>query len=108
MRRLYLCIVLLAAFATAGTLQHPAAQGQDTKKGKTSAVIEIAEGKDGKYRFFVRDGEGKLLAMSSPGGFATEKEARAGVDVLKEAISKAKVTVMKGDKDEKKGAKDKK
>jgi hypothetical protein len=107
MRRLSLCIILITVMATVGTLQHPAAQGQDTKKTGMTAVIEIREGKDGKFRFFVLDGEDKLLAMSSPGGFATEKEARAGVDTLKQAISRAKV-VVKGAKDEKKGAKDKK
>jgi uncharacterized protein YegP (UPF0339 family) len=105
MRRLILCLVLVAAFATAGTAPPPAVQGQGAKKDVKSGVIEISEGKDGKFRFFVRDGEGKLLAMSSPGGFATEKDARAAIDSLKAVISRATVTVKKGVK---KAAKDKK
>jgi uncharacterized protein YegP (UPF0339 family) len=104
MRRLYLCLILAAALATAGTIPPPAVQGQGKKDAK-SGVIEISEGKDGKFRFFVRDGEGKLLAMSSPGGFATEKDARAAIDSLKAVISRATVTVKKGVK---KAAKDKK
>lgn len=69
------------------------------KKEAKAGVVEIAKGKDDKFRFFVRDAEGKLLAMSGPGGFATTKEAQAAIDDLKEVISKAKVSVK--DKDDK-------
>jgi hypothetical protein len=62
----------------------------DTKAG----VIEIAQGKDDKFRFFVRDGDGKLLAMSGPGGFATAKDAEAAVEQLKAVVEKAKVSVV--------------
>jgi hypothetical protein len=76
---------------------------------KDAATIEIAEGKDGKFRFFVRDDEDKLLAMSSPGGFETEKAAKEAIDHLKAVIGKAKVTVKKETKDKDKGPeKDKK
>jgi uncharacterized protein YegP (UPF0339 family) len=106
MRLLFLCAALAAAYA-AGTVEHPRALAQgskkEVKKDSKSPVIEIAEGKDGKFRFFVRDGEGKLLAMSSPGGYASEKEARTAIDALKKAIGTAKVTVKKGDKKEKDG-----
>ena len=71
--------------------------GKDTKAKKETApkggVIEISKGKDDKYRFFVRDGDGKLLAMSGPGGFATVKDAEAAIEQLKETIAKAKVNV---------------
>jgi hypothetical protein len=63
------------------------------KKG--AAVIEIAEGKDDKFRFFVRSAEAKLLARSSPTGFATEREARAAVEELKDALRGAKVVHTK-------------
>jgi hypothetical protein len=107
MRKLFLCFVLLGAFATVSTVQHPV-QGQGGAKKAKAGVIEIGEGKDGKFRFFVRDADGKLLAMSGPGGFATEKEARAAVDTLKEVVRSAKVTTIakKGSKD-KKGSRDK-
>jgi len=64
------------------------------KKDSTAGVIEITQGKDEKYRFFVRDGDGKLLAMSGPGGFATAKEAEAAIDHLKDIVAKAKVNVV--------------
>jgi hypothetical protein len=67
------------------------------KKAASSAVgvIEIGEGKDGKFRFFVRDDGGKLLAMSGPGGFATVKDAQTAIEHLKDVISTAKVTTIK-------------
>lgn len=67
------------------------------KKEAKSGVIEISEGKDGKFRFFVRDGDGKLLAMSGPGGFESAKDAQASIEQLKTVISKAKVTNVKKD-----------
>lgn len=75
------------------------AKDKDKAKDKAAkgAVIEIGKGKDDKFRFFVRDAEGKLLAMSGPTGFATEKDAEAAIEKLKEAVAKAKI-VMKEDK----------
>ena len=67
---------------------------KDKKEAKGSAVIEIKAGKDDKFRFFVRNADGELLAMSGPGGFATAKEAEAAIAELKDAIAKAKVTVV--------------
>lgn len=116
MRKILASLVLMGAMVgLTGTMQ-PAAYAQkkketttekDTKEAKkgtkaaTTGYIEISEGKDGKFRFFVRDEDDKLLAMSSPGGFASEKDAQKAVEELKEVIAKAKVT--KG----KKKAKDK-
>jgi hypothetical protein len=98
-------MVLLAALVTGGTTQHPVARGQGSKKSEKPGVVEISEGKDEKFRFFVRDDQGKLLAMSSPGGFESEKEARAAVETLKEVLKSAKVVNVKKDA---KDAKDKK
>lgn len=77
-----------------------AAKDKDKAPAK-GAVIEIGKGKDDKFRFFVRDAEGKLLAMSGPGGFATTKDAEAAIAHLQEVIGKAKI-VMKDSKEEKK------
>src|SRR4051794_16527337 len=60
-----------------------------------TGVIEITEGKDGKYRFFVRDAEKKLLAMSSPTGFASAEEAKTAIQHLKEIVKAAPVTSVK-------------
>jgi uncharacterized protein YegP (UPF0339 family) len=64
------------------------------KRDAKAGVIEITKGKDDKYRFFVRDGEGKLVAMSGPGGFDTAKDAEAAIERLKEIIAKARAKVV--------------
>lgn len=69
-------------------------EDKGAKKDAKTGVIEITKGKDDKYRFFVRDADGKLLAMSGPGGFATTKDAEAAIDQLKEVVAKAKVTAV--------------
>jgi uncharacterized protein YegP (UPF0339 family) len=76
-----------------------AAKKEDKKKDAKAGVIEIAKGKDDKFRFFVRDSEGKLLAMSGPGGFASPKDAEEAIDHLKEVVGKAKVVAKDKDKD---------
>ena len=106
MRKLIVCLALLAGMAAATTIMDSASLAQGTRKdkkdkitkGKGAAVIEITEGKDGKFRFFVRNAEGKLLAMSSPGGFASEKEASRAIAELKEVVKSAKVTHGKSKK----------
>jgi hypothetical protein len=104
MRKLGCTALVLTVFllARGGAPEEAVAQVKKDKKGAPAAagVIEIGEGKDGKFRFFVRNDEGKLLAMSGPGGFATAKEAEAAIKDLREVVSKAKVTtVKKGGKD---------
>jgi uncharacterized protein YegP (UPF0339 family) len=106
MRKMLICVGMIAVLAAFTAVNTTPTLAQATKKDKDKAkdarkagVIEVAEGRDGKFRFFVRDSEGKLLAMSSPGGFATEKDAKEGIDALKEALSGAKVTTKKAEKD---------
>jgi hypothetical protein len=103
-----LCGFLLAALILACGLRPDAVVAQAKKEDKAAkkddkqikdkkdakiGVIEITKGKDDKFRFFVRDGDGKLLAMSSPGGFESPKEAEAAIDRLKQVVAKAKVSV---------------
>lgn len=101
--------VLAVLFAGQGPTTDVAAQVKTDPKKPAAAtaagVVEIGEGKDGKFRFFVRDDEGKLLAMSSPGGFASAKDAQAAVSHLKEVLAKAKVTMVKKDDDKTKDGK---
>jgi hypothetical protein len=109
MRKLLLIPLVVAALLVAqGAVQEPvAAQAKkDVKKDtkdtkKATGVIEIGEGKDGKFRFFVRDADGKLLAMSGPGGFASVKEAQDSIDELRAIVASAKVANVgkKKDKD---------
>jgi uncharacterized protein YegP (UPF0339 family) len=94
-------LVLAALILTVGNTVPDTAVAQakkDTKAAKDKrdakvGVIEITKGKDDKYRFFVRDGEHKLLAMSGPGGFETPKDAEAAIEQLKEVVARAKVNV---------------
>jgi uncharacterized protein YegP (UPF0339 family) len=98
--------LLLGLIVTAGIPSPDAAVAQAKKEDKAgkagkakkeaadkAGVIEVTKGKDDKYRFFVRDADGKLLAMSGPGGFATVKDAEAAIAQLKETVAKAKVNV---------------
>jgi len=93
MRKLYVCVALLAAGAVCGLSGRDAlAQG---KKDKDAGTIEISKGKDGKFRFSVRSADDKFLGGSGPKGLDSEKAARAAVDELKTVLAKAKLTKEK-------------
>lgn len=92
------CLVL--ALISAGlfvTTDSTEAQGKKSPPSKTG-TIELIESKDGKYRFSVRDGEGKYLA-GSPVGHDTEKEAREAAESLKTVIATAKFVSKKSSTD---------
>ncbi len=108
MRTILAGIVLVAVVAATTHIAPTPTQAQEKKdkgKPKKGGTIEIALGKDDKFRFFVRDSEGKLLALSGPGGFATEKDAHDAIDHLKEVLASAKITTKKPDKDKDKSDK---
>jgi len=109
MRRLLGLVATVALLAIVCAATNPTAMAQkdkDKKKGGPGTV-EISEGKDGKFRLTIRDADGKFLALSA--AHATEKEARAAIDELRDALAKAKVVVKKAEKEkEKKTDKDKK
>ena len=94
-------LLLAAVVAVFAGIANPPADAQekkekkkDAKKGTGSPVIEIGEGRDGKFRFFVRDGEGTLLAMSGR-GFSSAKDAEKAVAELKKVLATAKVVMLK-------------
>ena len=108
MTKLLCSLVLFAGMTglvSSGSLGLALAQDKkDTKKdAKTTkaaaAVIEVNEGKDGKFRFFVRDADDKLLAMSGT-GFATREDAVKAIEKLRDALPTAKIAAPK--KEEKK------
>jgi|SRR5271165_7287108 len=76
-----------AALVTVGT-SDTLAQG---KKAKAAAVgtIELIESKDGKYRFTVRNADGKYLGGSTT-PHTTEKEAKEAAEDLKAVMATAK------------------
>jgi uncharacterized protein YegP (UPF0339 family) len=90
-------VLVIAAVAglLAASGQPSAAQKKEAKAGK-AGVVEVKQGKDDRYRFTVRDADGKLLAMSGPRGFTTKAEALKGLDALKAALDGAKVVELKG------------
>jgi hypothetical protein len=94
MRKVTLTAFVLAVLLLARGTPHDAVVAQNAPKA-TGGVIEISEGKDGKFRFFVRDEEKKLLAMSGPGGFESAGDAAQSIQRLKEVLKTAKVTTLK-------------
>src|SRR5262245_31151897 len=109
MRKLLVCVLMFGLLAGLSGTAVPVVVAQATKKDKDkdkdtkgakagAGTIEVSEGKDGKFRFFVRNADGKLLAMSGPTGFASEKDAEKGIDELREVVAKAKVTKGKKEK----------
>lgn len=91
-------LVLVAILGTAAIvvpMQEGAAQPKKKEMEKAEGVVQIKTGKDGKFRFTVRNAEGKLLAQSSLSGFKTEEEAKAGIDALKTTLESAKVETVK-------------
>ena len=95
MKKLLCSVVLFAGMAglvSTSTISVAPAQDKtkkDTKPSGKAGSVEVNEGKDGKFRFTVRDGDGKFLALS--GVFATKEEAMKGIDALKEVLPKATV-----------------
>ena len=58
--------------------------------------VVIKPGKDGKFRFFVRDEDDKSLMQSST-GYATEDEAKRMLDTVKAILAASKVTSEKAE-----------
>lgn len=101
-----LVAMVLGAFLLLGA--HVADTKAQNKKAAKAGTIELIKSKDGKYRFNVRDADGKYLGGSTV-GHATEKEAKDAVEKLKKVLATATYVskTAEGSKD-KKEAKDKK
>jgi uncharacterized protein YegP (UPF0339 family) len=90
MRQLAVGLCLFALFTSFAVMPHNVAVAQKDGKGP---YIEVAEGKDGKYRFTVRSADGKMLALS--GAHADEKGALKAIEDLKTALKTAKTMPTK-------------
>jgi hypothetical protein len=77
------CIAMAITFLVSGTTDS-LAQG----KKKSGGTIEIIHSKDGKYRFSIRDADGKYIAGSAV-GHETEAETKAVVEELKKVLPTA-------------------
>lgn len=88
-----LMITVVTVFMVSGSTDVSAQSKKSTTKNGT---IELIHSKDGKYRFSVRDADGKYLA-GSPVGHETEKEAREVVEELKKVLASANYVSKKTD-----------
>ena len=85
MRKLLGALVLVGAglFLATDTANTHA---QVKKPGK--GTVELIKSRDGKFRFSVRDADGKYLGGSAV-GHETEKEAKEAVEELKKVLATA-------------------
>jgi hypothetical protein len=90
--------IMLITAGTADTLAQ-------VKKAGGKGTIELLESKDGKFRFSVRDADGKYVGGSAV-GHATEKQARDAAEELKRVIATA--TYISKKAEDKKAKDDKK
>jgi uncharacterized protein YegP (UPF0339 family) len=95
-------LALVAAMATVSVVALSVADAQEKGKKateKTTGIVEVNEGKDGKYRFTIRDNDGKFLAQGGgPTGYATRDDAMKGLEKLKAALENPKITSKKSAK----------
>jgi hypothetical protein len=90
-------LALVAAMGTVSVAALSVADAQEKGKkaagGKTTGIVEVNEGKDGKFRLIIRDSDEKYLATSA--AFATKDDAMKGLDRLKTALENPKMTSKK-------------
>ena len=100
MRKFLALVTLTAALLVASSSTNHTVIAQGTKKDKDKTTtkgvghIEIGKGKDDKYRFGVRDADGKYLGGSTT-PHETEKECRDAIEVFKKVVAGATVTMKK-------------
>lgn len=79
-------VLFLAGAATLVSVNTSETLAGGGKKAK--GTIELIESKDGKFRFSVRDADGKYLGGSAV-GHATEMEAKEAAEELKKVMATA-------------------
>jgi uncharacterized protein YegP (UPF0339 family) len=72
---------------------------KEVKKADEIGMIEVYQAKDG-WRFRVKNTEGKSVAIGTV-GFETKEEALKTIEFVKATLAKAKVEVLKDEKDKK-------
>ncbi len=83
-------ILLVSVSAALFSLSAPdlSAQAKKAPKAKASGTIELIKSKDGKFRFSVRNSDGKYVGGSIV-PHATEKEAKEAAEDLKTVMATA-------------------
>lgn len=89
---------LFVLWGTADTLAQDKKAGKGGKASSSSGggTIELVESKDGKFRFSVRDADGKYMGGSAV-GHATEKEAKEAAEEMKKVMATATYVSKKAD-----------
>ena len=91
-----LCVAT-ASLSLAPAQDKGKAKDPQKKAAKTSGIVEMNEGKDGKFRLVIRDSDEKYLATSA--AFATKDDALTGLEALKAALENPKMTTKKAEKE---------
>lgn len=97
-------MTVATASMTIATAQDKSKSTKQAKAGKTTGIVEMNEGKDGKFRLVIRDNDEKYLATSA--AFATKEDAEKGLESLKSALENPKMTSKKATPKTKAKAKD--
>src|SRR5262245_32156280 len=92
-------LVVLGVVGTVA-LHQASAQVKDKKAKAGAATFQVYADKGGEFRFRLRDGEGKLLAISGK-GYEKKAECMAVIDAIRREAAKAKVEEEKEAKDSK-------
>ena len=96
-------VAVAGLYLVSGSLELSA---QNKKGSSKQGTIELIESRDGKFRFSVRDSDGKYLGGSAV-GHATEKDAREAAEDLKTVIATAKYVSKKSEGTDSSKGKDK-
>jgi uncharacterized protein YegP (UPF0339 family) len=91
MSKLLRCLALVVAMGAISATAISVADAQG--KGKSTGIVEVNEGKDGKFRLIVRDANNKYLATSA--AFASKEDAMKGLSRLKEVLQHPTITDKK-------------
>lgn len=110
MKKLFAALSLCGLFAAGTMLAVAQAPKPDPKadpkkpadpKTASKGALVVKPDAKGKFRLYVRDGDGKTMLMSAGAGFDTEKEAKEAFDEVKKIVADGKVTTEKADEKEK-------
>ena len=101
MAGMLVCVIGINAGGGAGGVKKDTKDAKDTKIKPAPAAtgsVEVYKNKDGKYRYAIKNADGKTIAMPLP-AFHTEtkEECLAAIDALKQIINSSKPVEVKKD-----------
>ena len=101
MTGMLVCVIGISAGGGAGGAKKDAKDAKDTKAKVVAAAtgsVEFYKNKDGKYRYAIKNAEGKTIAMPLP-AFHTEtkEECLAAIEAVKHILATSKPVEVKKD-----------